>query len=898
MRITHMKTNHIDGPLGFDLTAIHISYIVEDCLGSFQTANRVQARVTGGPIVYDSGKIVEEIHSLNFPLASRTRYEWRVCVWTDTGETCWSPWAFFETALLEPWQARFITSPLGQEVHPVFFKEFTVREPVIQARLYGVGLGEYEVYLDGQKVGDEVLLPGLHTFDAWIQYQTFELEISKGGHLLEIILGDGWYKGRYGLKMNAPRYGDQYGLIAQLHMHHEDGTETVVLTDESWKVRVSPIVMDGIYDGETVDMTGKDSRCLPAVFSALTTEKLSPRLSPYLKVQERLRPTVISKEPLILDVGQNLAGWCEFFCDAPKGAKIEIYHGELVREGRLYRDNLRTAASVFTYISDGIPRMVRPHFTYFGFRYVQIEGWAGELDVEKWFACAIYSTAETIGNIHTSDEAVNKLIQNTLWTQKSNFLDVPTDCPQRDERMGWTGDAQVFCDTACFNMDATAFWRKFLRDLSNDQKKLNGSVPCIVPMANYCLAGVTAWGDAATVIPWHVYLHTGDETLLSEQFESMKAWVDFIQKDAGENIWRHGKQLGDWLALDGENIYGRTDQALIATAYYYYSALLTAKAGNILHKEEAQAYLMLAENIKQAFIREFFTLSGRLSVDTQTAYAMVIFLSLCPDNARERLGNSLREKLLQNGCALDTGFVGTPWLLPALSMTGSGDLAYRLLLRHEYPSWLYEVDRGATTVWERWNSIEPDGQMNRDGMNSLNHYANGSVVGWIYRFMGGIHPMAEAPGFRQARIAPMPDRALQAFDMHLNTASGEYRVAWAFEKDDLILNIRVPFGAKAHLLLPFVKGEEQLLSPGEYCFTIKTPPASIRPLEWDWRVLASDIRARPAIEKHFPRMLGKIAFQDQLCTLGQVLASPFSELSQAQEQIFLEELQLVLKNDH
>jgi len=886
-----MKTNHLTEPLGFDTGTVTLSYTVEDAAGKEQTAARIQLATSPAEedICFDTGvstEIDNAAYSLKCPLLPRTRYYWRVWVQTDAEETGWSAWTWFETAKApdEDWHARPVTSPFGPEAHPVFTRTFTPEQPCESARLYILGLGLYEVYLNGRKVGNEVLQPGFHSYDLWLQYQTYALEPAPGENRLEVWLGDGWYKGRFGLGGGLSPYRGEYALLAELRMRRGDGSEQIIGTDESWQVHPGPVQTDGIYDGETIDLTADCGQTAPAVPASLDLSRLRPRLSPPLRIQETRPMRIISTNPLILDAGQNLSGWVRFACRAPRGTEIRLLYAEHMMNGDVFRDNLRTARQTFTYISDGTDRPAEPRFTYFGFRYVRVEGWPGEASEDDFTVCVIHSDLERTGSITTSDASVNRLFENALWSQKDNFLDVPTDCPQRDERMGWTGDAQIFCDTALFNTDAAAFYRKYMQDMALEQMNLGGSLPCVVPATFYGVNGTAVWGDAATIIPWQVYVHSGDAAILRVQYPYMKMWVENIRRETEQDgsgfLWSGSAQYGDWLALDTDNVHGATDRTLIATAYYYYSANIVSRAaGELGNREDAARYDQLAQNIRSAFLTEYFTPAGRLADHTQTALVLVIYLGLYPEGTQDRQAQDLRRRIAEDGFRLRTGFVGTPWLLSTLTMCGCEDLAWKLFLRREYPSWLYEVDQGATTIWERWNSINPDGTMNKDGMNSLNHYAYGSVAAWMYRYMAGIQPVEDAPGFRRIRIAPCPDRRLRHCKASVCTPHGVCAVAWRWvDTNRLTLDVRVPFGTAAELVLPDGSGSIHLAA-GAYVYTLEMPANHPFSMMSDWRELLADDRAKAVIETYFPKAVRGIPFQNELQTMEQVVRSPFATLT-------------------
>lgn len=916
MQITRMRTNRMKNPLGFQMDEIRVSYVVEDCTGGVQAAAQilVAADESFTEIVYDS-QVQKEIDSIStllpFSPKPRTRYYWKVRVWADDGDSAESPAAWFETAksATEGWQGYFITQTFSQAEHPLFQKEFMIEKAVRQARFYGVGLGVYELYLNGEKVGDEFFLPGTHSYDNWIQYQTFILEVKAGMNRLTVMTGDGWYKGPFGLKPKRPRHGEEHALIGEIHLLYEDGTTAVIGTDESWTARKSKVVFDSIYDGEVYDETVSQEEVFPVQQAKLDTSRLQPRLSPKIVIHERLKPVSVIHTPAgetVLDMGQNMVGFIELFVDQPKGQKLRLLFGEILQQGNFYQENLRKAHCEYTYISDGTPQTARAHFSFYGFRYVKLEGFTEPINPEAFTGCVIHSQMEETGHLETSDPQINRLLANVRWGQKGNFLDTPTDCPQRDERLGWTGDAQIFADTACYNMDTYAFYIKYMKDLAYEQKQCGGSVPYVVPMSRYELNGASAWGDAATIIPWTVYLHSGDQTILKKQYPSMKAWVEYIKRaddaSGSKRLWQSGRHFGDWLALDGKvegGVYGSTDKFFIASAYYYYSTLLTAKSAAVLgYEAEAKQFHELAAEIKQAFLAEYFTKTGRLSVDTQTAYALVIYLDLIPVGMETRLAKDFKEKMKENGFRLNTGFVGTPYLCPALSKCGRHELACDLLMNEDYPGWLYEVKMGATTIWERWNSVLPDGSISGTGMNSLNHYAYGSIAGWMYRYLLGLQPQEEAPGFRKAWIAPKPTDRLGWLKGSLKTPAGTYRVSWSLPENPggkLTVSMTIPFGAEAVVTLPRAAKSKDLSVAGEavgedlkitlkagtytYAYTPSRPYKKSYGMDSNLNELMALPMTRDIILRHFPLAAKGIPFQGEGTIVDEIATSPFGEVS-------------------
>jgi alpha-L-rhamnosidase len=505
-------------------------------------------------------------------------------------------------------------------------------------------------------------------------------------------------------------------------------------------------------------------------------------------------------------MGQNMVGWLRIdtsdFADSDFTLK---FFEVLDPDGNFYNANLRAAKQELVYRSDGNARVWEPEFTFYGFRYVLVEG-LEKVEADWFTGCVAYSDMEQTGEIKTSKELVNRLFLNALWSQKGNFVDVPTDCPQRDERLGWTGDAQIFCGAANFNMDVTAFFAKYMYDVYQEQQKSGCVVPFFVPsFGNNGDFSSAVWGDAATIIPWTCYLHSGDTYVLERQYPGMKAWVEYIRKqDRGSRLWNTGFHLGDWLALDNiktEMRTGLTPTDMVASAYYLYSVTLLAKAAKVLRKhEEQQEYEHLADEIKQAMQNEYVTPTGRIASDTQTANVIALYMGFAIDQSRAAA--MLHEKLMNNDGHLNTGFVGTAYLCRVLSDHGYNDTAYRLFLNRDYPGWLYAVERGATTIWERWNSILPDGSLGDAEMNSFNHYSYGAIMEWVYRNVGGLQPMDDGAGFRRVRLAPQPNNRLEWISVTYDSACGTYRSEWRIEKEQLRFIFEIPFGATALLTLP------------------------------------------------------------------------------------------------
>lgn len=839
MHIAKLQCNYMNNPFGFDLDRPMLHWITEAAgENRRQSAYRIQVSTDESFACpcFDTGR-VESGESVGFrldmPLSPCTRYFWRVNVWDEGGnESGFSASAWFETGRYDrPWQAEWIGSAAE---YPQLRKGFRVEKPVRRARAYASGAGLYRLFINGHNAGDDLLTPHFNAYDQWMQYQTWDVTalLQQGDNVVGAWLGNGYYKGRVnwpGLPERRNIYGDQIAFIVELDVEYVDGSRETILTDESWESMPSPCLRAEIYDGEVFDArlfdpdwcrkTGAEGR---AVKVDINKALLQARRSLPVRVMHTLpvvRKLTTPAGEQVLDFGQNMAGRIRVTIDAPEGQEVLFQFGEMLDEkGNFYRDNMRTALAELRYISDGTPREYAPNFTFFGFRYVRVTGW--DIPEGAIVAEAIYSAMETTGRFECSDERVNQLFRNALWSQRGNFVDIPTDCPQRDERMGWTGDAQVFCPTACMNMETAAFYRKYLYDLRLEQKKV-GYVPLVVPYILYgsgaweCASA--AWSDAATLMPWDVYLYYGDRSILEEQYESMKAWVDYItaQDTAGNDLFE-GYHLGDWLAQDTkdpDNVHGLTPPPLVATAYYAWSAEHVAKAAAVLgNADDVEKYAALAQRVKAAFRREFVTESGRVCAENQTAYLVALNMGMLLPHQREKAIQCLAERLRIDHVQLTTGFVGTPLLCPVLSDAGLNEYAYALLLNNKCPSWLYEVEAGATTIWERWNSRRPDGTMGDVSMNSFNHYAFGAICEWLYRYVAGINPVAEAPGFRRVLVRPRINDMLTHAGASIDTVHGRYSASWQLDEGHVCVTVQVPFNGHAKVMLPDSEGMQVTLN--------------------------------------------------------------------------------------
>lgn len=842
MKLFNLRVNYINNPLGYDFSFLTFSWQAESKFSCFSSAVRLTIWTDSDKIpCYDTGVMKnfrENRYYVKLSLNPRTRYYWKVWIEGNGGDEEVSETAWFETGkLTEEWKGRWISAANDSEQMPVIYKEFTCAKKLKRARLYLCGVGLYEAYLNGKKLGKEYLQPGYHSYDLRMEYQTIDLteKLVQGHNVLGLLLGEGWYKGRFGFDGDFRNlYGEKKKCIAELYLEYGNKTTECIVTDGTWKAVQSHVLQNSIYDGEWIDDTVECQELKVEVLKD-ETRLLTERTNPPIRKTECLAPVAETWQPdgtLLLDFGEMLTGWVEWSGTLQYGQKICLQYGEILQNNQFYRDNLRTAKAEFIYVSDGTEKLIRPHFTYYGFRYVRIDGLEKGTQI-VFRAYRLMSDIQQTGWITTSNEKVNRLVENTRRSQKCNFLDIPTDCPQRDERMGWTGDVAVFAATACFHEDCTAFFRHYAKSLAEEEKLMGGAVPFFSPRAKikereginpfYSTGGVCGWGDVATILPWTLYCYYGDKQLLAEQYPMMCDWVDYMTAESKNNpipyLWQTGRQLGDWLALDNGNInnpIGRTDVQLLASAYYYYSTKLCGCAAKVLCDSRAEELKTLKNRIKDAFVKYYFDVTGEVRFDpTQTACALLLQFGLYPENGRRSLEKNLKEQLVANNGLLNTGFLGTPVLFPALSENEMNDMAYSLLLNESYPGWLYEINLGATSVWERWNSLEKDGTISGTGMNSLNHYAYGSVAEWMYKYMCGFLPQMGQEICMLLR--PMPDMRFANVEGCWQSIYGKFVSGWSYDQEKgFHYHFTIPFNVKAKVIFP--NGRSTILECGNYYF--------------------------------------------------------------------------------
>lgn len=817
------RFEHHDGPvLGIGVAAPRLSWVVADADPGFaQTAYEVEVTRAGSTRVtaVDSAEQVL-VPWPGEPLASRETASVRVRVGDGVDRSPWSAASTVEAGLLSPadWTAAFVSprTLAGLETAaPVLRGRFTL-PAAAAARLRLSAHGVYEARLNGHRVGDEVLAPGWTSYAHRLRYRTHDVTdlLHEGDNDLEVLLGNGWFRGRLGFLGERGLYGDRLALLAQLEVTGADGVLHVVGTDDAWTATESGVLADDLYDGQHTDLRrphwGGDGPPDAVDVVVVDPGVLVAPDGPPVRVTQVVPAVTVLRSPsgaVILDFGQVLVGWVRLRVRGrPAGAEVRVRHAEVLDDGELGVRPLRTARATDTYVvAGGGEETLEAGLTFHGFRYAEVSG-AGEVVAGDAEAVVVGSDLERTGWFSCSDPLLTRFHENVVWGLRGNTVDVPTDCPQRDERLGWTGDIQVFSPTAAFLFDMGGFLTSWLADLAADQLP-DGSVPFVVPdVLRDPGPTAAAWGDAAAVVPWVLYERTGDTGILARQLPSMRAWVDRLDALAGEShLWEGGFQFGDWLdpsAPPDNPFAAKTAPDVVATAHLARSADLVARAAGVLGRDAVAAhYRALATAVRAAFAREYATPAGRLLSDAPTAYAMALQWDLLP-TAEQRAGaaHRLADLVRQSGFHIDTGFVGTPLVTDALVGGGDVEVAYRLLLQTSCPSWLYPVTMGATTVWERWDSLLPDGSINLGEMTSFNHYALGAVADWLHRVVAGLAPAA--PGYRQLLVEPRPTAALTSASARHRTPYGDASVAWERDGETLTVELTVPVGAGATVRLP------------------------------------------------------------------------------------------------
>ena len=804
--INNLKINHLKNPLGIDITGNIFSFLTNE-KGPFKASLFSQDK-----LIQMRDVSLEESNCFSFkePFEYNTNY--KLIVESSSAKAELN----FETAI--KLTSPFIKPKNKNLFSPIFFKNIKIEKEIKKARLYITGLGLYQAFLNNTKIGNAYLTPGFNDYDYYLRYQTYDItELLKLNeeNKFEIHMGDGWYKGRIGLDYQGKDrniFGDEYKLCLYLIVYFKDENEKnlIITSDESWKVKKSKEISNNIYDGEEIDYTLPESS--PEGEDVVISEEkynLTPDFGALIVEKKILNPElyISPKGEQILDFKQNMVGFVRYKGVLNKNQELKITHGEVLQKGNFYNANYRSAKAISKYKGDGEKRIYEPKFTYFGFRYALIEG-IEKVEPKDFEGIVIYTDLDKKIEFESDNKKINKLVNNCFWGQCGNFLDVPTDCPQRDERLGWTADTQVFVNTACYNMDSYIFYKKYLQDLRGDQTMyFNGDIPMYSPsLKRQSGDGGAVWADAGTIIPWNIYLIYGDKNLLEKSYSLMKDFAEtLIRKDieqGNKNLILSGFTFGDWLAQDGvcsQSVFGGTDNGFIRSVYYYRSIELTSFAAKELgKKEDFEKYNNQKQKIYNAILDEYFTPNGKLALNTQTSYVLSLYYKIYRN--KERVLKDFKERIKKDFYKLKTGFTGTPLLLLCLFDNDMDDYAYRILFNEECPSWIYAINLGATTIWERWNSLLPDGTISGISMNSFNHYSYGSVCESIFSRIVGLRNLA--PGWKKVLIKPQINYRLKNIKFNFESVSGKFEISWRCKDGKFYLDVDIPNGVETEIVLP------------------------------------------------------------------------------------------------
>jgi len=844
VQISDLRVEHLTNPVGLDETQPKFGWILTSGKRNvMQTAYEIEvcdnATMKGNP-VWKTGKVNSDA-SINIEYAgnklqSGKRYFWRARVWDNKGKSSgWSPVNYWQMGLLSTadWKAKWIEPGFTEEkrVCPQFRKKFTTTKTIQSATAYITAHGMYQAQINGKRVGDAYLTPGFTSYNKRLQYQAYDVTsmLQKGENAIAVNVGNGWYRGSLGWITRNNIWGKYTGLLMQLEVTYADGSKELVVTDDSWKSTTGKITYSEIYYGEIIDankdtkgweMPGyNDSKWSGVKVVDYPLSNLIATTNEPIRKHEVFKATKVITTPKgekVLDFGQNLVGWEMIKVRGKKGDTIRISHAEVLdKAGNFYTENLRKATSRSTYVlaGDG-DEFFEPHFTFFGFRYIRIEGVRGEINPADFPVVALYSDIEKSGTFTTSNPLINQLQSNITWGQKGNFLDIPTDCPQRDERLGWTGDAHVFVRTAAYNRGVYSFFSKWMKDLAADQWE-DGRVPWVIPNVftkTQYESGSTGWSDASAIIPWQIYMAYGDKQILENQYSSMKKWVDYMKKKSVNNLWNTEKfHFGDWLFFrpddDKDGIAAITDKHMIAQCFFAHSTQMLINTAQVLGKtDDVKFYTDLLAKVKKAYMDEYMTANGGLVSSTQTAYVLALHFDMLPENLRQQAADRLVKNIRQYKDHLTTGFIGTPYICHVLSRFGHADVAYELLLQKTYPSWLYPVTVGATTIWERWDAQKPNGDFQTSEMNSFNHYAYGAIGDWMYRVAAGLRE--GAAGYKEIIVQPHPGGDFTYMTANLKTGYGNAASHWKIAGNQLIMEVEIPVNTTATIYIPAASADK------------------------------------------------------------------------------------------
>lgn len=858
-KVTRLRCEYRVNPLGIDEKKPRLSWLIEsDRRGACQSAWRVRAAssaqilAAGKADLWDSGRIEDDrtahIVYEGVPLSSRMRCHWQVQVWDEQTAFIVSEPAIWTMGLLESrdWKADWIAADpeyLNRAEHavkptrtkpgtpPWFRKVFSIDGIVQRAILYAGARGLFELHINGQRVGNDIFAPEWTDYNKRIHYRTYDVTdmIQAGKNVLGAVLGDGWYSGFVGWQEARGQYGLENSLVVQLEIALTDGSTKIITSDESWKYAAGPILSSDFMMGETYDaryeLSGwdrpdfDDRKWVPVRIVKPPDVPLVAQRSEPVRIIETIDPVSvceIAPGTYIYNLGQNITGWVRLKIHGPAGTRITLRHGERLNpDGTLYTENLRRAKATDIHILSGRGEEIwEPRFTFHGFQYIELTGLDARPPDGTVTGCVIHSAIPAAGQFDCSHHLINRLWLNALWSQKGNFLSIPTDCPQRDERLGWTGDAQVFSRTSGYNMDVAAFFTKWMVDIEDTQTP-EGIFPDTAPRlredADFVgldgLGGAAGWADAGIIIPWMLWRVYGDTRIIERHYHAMAAWLDYIQRTNPDGIRSNelGNNYGDWLCIPSDTTF-RTQspmKTLLATAYWADDAAKLARMAKAIgHNQDARRFQIMFEQVRQAFQKKFLSEDGTLTVNTQTAYLLALAFDLLPEEIRDRAAEHLVDNIRRLNWHLSTGFIGIRHLNPVLTAVGRADVAWRLLLNEDYPSWLYPVLHGATTIWERWNGwTEEEGFFNPQ-MNSFNHYSLGSVGEWLYRFAAGIELDPHVNGFKKFYLRPYPGGGLSHAGAEYRSMHGTIKSRWQRRKNMLTYAITIPANTTARVYIP------------------------------------------------------------------------------------------------
>ncbi|MHA1147517.1 MAG: glycoside hydrolase family 78 protein [Promethearchaeota archaeon] len=882
---TFLRCEYLINPLGIDIVNPRLSWILEsEENDQLQTSYRIIVSSTQDKLNKDEGDIwdtkkiqMEQNIHIKYEgkkLESKKYYYWKVKVWDkDDNASDWSINAYWSMGLLEStdWKAHWIGAPPRKRKRPIrkmipkmrylpcpfLRRTFYITKKIKKAIIYSTALGEYMLYINGERVGDHLFAPEWTDYNKRIQYQTYDVSplLQEGENVLGAILGDGWYRGCLGpFGLLHDYYGVDLRLLMQLYIAFEDNTEITIYTDKNWKITLDgPIRQADHFRGEIYDckkelkgwnLPGFDDSAWDLVTVELSKSKLlRAQMNEPIKIIKELKAIEVSEPKsgiFIFNLGQNIAGWCKIRLNSKickPNATVSLRHAEILKEdGTLYTANLRLTKSTDIYKLNNLKeRDFHPHFTYHGFQYVEVKGLKKGVkpDLDIITGCVIASSSPIVGSFESSDKKLNKLWHNILWTQIDNMISVPTDCPQRNERMGWMGDNTAYCQTAIYNLDMAGFYSKWIKDIREAQHE-NGSYPDFVPYPRskiydkylrfYCCPG---WADCGIILPWTMYLNYADKKILEDHYGSAKQFIKYVYKRNPDLIWTKGigNMYGDWLNGDEFKIKGypkkgsRIPNDVYSTIYFLVSTQIVSKMANILGNDnDAEYFKDLAEKIKVTFNQSFVSVDGKVKGDNQASYAFPLYYDVIPKELRTKVIKNLIHTIKKLDYRISTGFMTTLPFMMVLAQTGNVDIAYKILFREEVPSWFYMIDQGATTMWERWDGNVKGRGPRSSLMNSFNHFAIGSVGEWIYRVILGINLDPESPGYKHFNIKPLPCYNLKWAKGSYKSVYGKISVHWRVEDGKFSLNVSIPANTKATIQLP--NSEIKKINSGQYSFKI------------------------------------------------------------------------------